>query len=163
MILEVFEVYFGHLEALRIFWSYFVSYFHYFWCFYYYYYLVILKIFEVCLSFYRSYSRGWFQCVLFFFPHHISGFKSILVILKVLGEFWRFWEGKQIILEVLDEFCHFGDFKGIFRSFKGFRGILTFWKLKGYLVILKILGNCLRSTSRKSPQNLYLFTYEIIN
>ena len=66
----------------------------------------------------------------FLFPHHVSGFKSILVILKVLGEFWRFWEGKQIILENLEEFCHFGDFKGIFWSFKGYRGILTILKIK---------------------------------
>ena len=161
------KVYFGHLEASKIFWSYFVSYIHYFGCFYYYYYLVILKILEVCLSFYRSYSRsysrGWFQWVPFFFPHHVSGFKSILVILKVLEEFWRFWEGKQIILEDLEEFCHLEILRGYLDHLKVLGVFWLFWKLKGYLVILKILGNCLRSTSRKSPQNLYLFTYEIIN
>ena len=38
--------------------------------------------------------------------------------------------GNQIILEDLEELCHFGDFKGIFRSFKGSKGILIILKIK---------------------------------
>ena len=159
MIWEVFEGIFWPFGGFKNILIIFCKLLSLFWIFFNYY-LVILKILEVCLSFYRSYSRVWFQWVIFFPPCHVSSFKSILVILKILWEFWRFWEGKQIILENLEEFCHFGDFKGIFRSFKGFREFWLFWKLKGYLVILKILVHCLRPTSRKSPQILFFYIWD---
>ena len=69
----------------------------------------------------------------YIFSHYVSDFTGILVIWKFSRTFWRFSlfsEGNLIILEILGEFCHFGNFNGIFGSFKGCRGILIILKIK---------------------------------